>query len=156
MGRLRFPSAVLVFIAAAHAQTVAGVVRGVIADPSGGYVPGTTVTLTRQETGARRSAISDARGEFTITAVPPGEYSLEVERQGFLKYARGLAVEVNQDQEIRVEMGLAAAGAVTIEVAGIAPPVRTESPAITTLSSRRTQITVVDRILSRIVRVTLV
>jgi hypothetical protein len=130
MGPLRSTIAVLLFIAAAHAQTVAGVVRGVIADPSGGCVPGATVTLTRQETGAQRSAIGDARGEFTITALPPGEYRLEAEHQGFLTYARRLTVEVNQDQEIRVELGLAAAGAVTIEVAGIAPPVRVESPAM--------------------------
>ena len=53
MGCFRFTFAVLVFIAAAHAQTVAGVVRGVIADPGGAQVPGATVTLTSQETGVR-------------------------------------------------------------------------------------------------------
>jgi len=127
MSRLKFTIAVLVFIAAAHAQTVAGVVRGVIADPSGGQVPGATVTLTSQETGARRSATSDARGEFTIAAVPPGEYRLEAEHQGFLKYAQTLMMEVDQDRDVRVEMGLATASTQTIEVAGIAPLVRTES-----------------------------
>ena len=88
MGRLIFTIAVLVFIAGAHAQTVAGVVRGVIADPSGGHVPGATVTLTSQETGVRRSAASDAYGDFAITAVPPGEYRLEVEHRGFLNTFR--------------------------------------------------------------------
>jgi len=130
MGGSRFIFAVLVFIAAAHAQTVAGAIRGVIADPSGGQVPGAAVTLTSRETGARRSAASDARGEFTITAVAPGEYRLEAEHQGFLKYARTLTMEVNQDQDVRLEMGLATAGKVTIEVAGIAPLVRAESPAM--------------------------
>src|ERR1039458_3167835 len=130
MRRFKFTIALLVFIAAAHAQTVASAVRGVIADPSGGHVPAATVTLTSQETGARRSSASDARGEFTITAVPPGEYRLEVEHQGFLKYVQTLTMEVNQDRDIRVEMGLAMAGKVTIEVAGVAPLVRTESPAM--------------------------
>jgi hypothetical protein len=101
MGCFRFTIAVLVFSAAAHAQTVAGAVRGVIADPSGGQVPGATVTLTSRETGARRSAASDARGEFTITAVPPGAYRLEVEHQGFLKYARTLTMEVPWPQRER-------------------------------------------------------
>src|ERR1017187_817313 len=112
---LRFTIAVLVFMAAAHAQTVAGVVRGVITDPSGGQVPAAAVTLINQETGARRSRASDGRGAFTITAVPPGGYHLEVEHQGFLKYARTLVMEVNQDQDLHVEIGLAMAGTQTIE-----------------------------------------
>jgi len=130
MGRLRSTIAVLAFIAAAQAQTVAGVVRGVIADPSGGHVPGAAITLTSRETHARRSATSDARGEFTIPAVPPGEYRLEAEHQGFLKYAETLLMEVNQDRDLHVQIALAMAGTETIEVAGIAPLVRTESPSM--------------------------
>jgi hypothetical protein len=130
MGHLRLAIAVIAWVGTANAQTVAGVVRGVIADPSGAHVSGTTVTLTRQETGAQRSAVSDARGEFTITAVPPGEYRLEAEHQGFLKNARTLIVEVDRDQDIHVELSLDAAGKVTVDVAGIAPLVRPESPAM--------------------------
>jgi hypothetical protein len=130
MRRFKFSFAVLVFIAAAHAQSVAGTLRGVIADPSGGHVPAAAVTLTSQETGARRSAASDAQGEFTITAVPPGEYRLEAEHEGFVKYSRTLTVEVDQGQDLRVEMGMAMAGKETIEVAGTAPLLRTESPAM--------------------------
>jgi hypothetical protein len=39
-------------------------------------------------------------------------------------------MEVNQDQDVHVEMGLAMAGTETIEVAGIAPLVRPASPAM--------------------------
>jgi len=130
MSHLGLAIAVIVLIGMAHAQSVAGVVRGVIADPSGAHVSGATITLTRQETGAQRSAVSDARGEFTISTVPPGEYRLEAEHQGFSKYARTLIVEVDQDQDLRVELGLDAAGKVTVDVAGIAPLVRPESPAM--------------------------
>ena len=130
MGLSRLAIAVIVLIGTAHAQTIAGVVRGVIVDPSGAHVSGATVTLTRQETGAQRSAASDAQGEFTITGVAPGEYRLEAQHQGFLKYTRTLIVEVDQDQKIRVELGLDAAGKVTVDVAGIAPLVRPESPAM--------------------------
>ena len=130
MGHLRLAVAAIFLMGTADAQTVAGVVRGLILDPSGAHVSGTTVTLTRQETGVQRSAVSDARGEFTITAVPPGEYRLEAERAGFLKYARTLIVEMDQDQDLRVELGLDAAGKVTVAVAGIAPLVRPESPAM--------------------------
>jgi hypothetical protein len=100
----------------------------VIRDPQGGYVSGATVTLSSQETGARRSAASDARGEFTITAVPPGEYRLEAQHQGFVKYAQALTMEVNSG--LHMEIGMARLGTDTIEVSGVAPLVRTESSAM--------------------------
>jgi len=127
VGRLGFAIALIACIGTAHAQTVAGAVSGLILDPSGAPVPGATVTLTRQETGAQKSATSDARGEFTITAVAPGEYRLEAEHQGFLHYVRTLVMEVDQQQDLRVDLALDAAGKVTVEVPGIAPLVRTES-----------------------------
>jgi hypothetical protein len=116
------------FVAGMHAQTVTGIVSGVIRDAAGGYISQTTVTLTSRDTGAHRSAVSDARGEFAITTVAPGEYRLEAEHQAFLKYSQTLVMEVNQ--EIRVEIGLALAGKDTVEVTAIAPLVRTESPAM--------------------------
>jgi hypothetical protein len=128
MSPSRFAIAVAVFVASVHAQTTAGVVRGAITDPAGGPVPGARVTLTSLETGAQRSAVGDERGEFTIASVPPGEYRLKAEHQGFLKYAQTLTMEVHE--EIRVEIGLAMAGADTIEVTGTAPLVRTESAAM--------------------------
>jgi hypothetical protein len=128
MDRLSLPLAFLLFIASAYAQTVTGVISGVIADPSGARVPGATVTLTRPATSARRTVTSNARGEFTIAAVPPGEYRLEAEHQGFVKYAQNLVTEV--DQETHVDIGLALSGADTVEVAGVAPLLRTESTSI--------------------------
>ena len=122
--------ALLVLVETAHAQSVVGAVSGVIRDPSGARVPGAAVTLTRQETGVQRTATSDARGEFTIAAVAPGEYRLQAEHQGFLRYVRTLIVEVDQRQDLRVDLALEAAGKVTVEVAGIAPLVRPESPAM--------------------------
>ena len=130
LGRLGFAIALIVLIGTAHAQTVVGAVSGVIRDPSGARVPGTAVTLTRQETGAKRIATSDARGEFTIAAVAPGEYRLQAEHQGFLRYVRTLIVEVDQQQDLRVDLALEAAGKLTVEVAGIAPLMRLESPAM--------------------------
>jgi len=125
---LTLATAVLAFIAAAHAQSVAGVVGGVITDQRGDRVPGAAVTLTNRETGVERGAASDSRGEFTIASVPPGEYRLEAQRQGFLKYGQTLTMEVGE--EIRVEIGLAMAPADTVEVTGIAPLVRAQSSAM--------------------------
>ncbi len=132
-GRVGLPGlalAALALVGAARAQTVAGVVRGAVVDPSGARVPETTVTLTRLETGAQRSAASDARGEFTMAAVAPGEYRLDAEHRGFVRYARTLVVQVDREQDLRVELALEAAGTVIVDVAGMAPLLRPEAPAM--------------------------
>ena len=47
--------------------------QGVVADPSGAYIPGASVSLLSGGTIAR-SAESDANGKYTITAIKPGKY----------------------------------------------------------------------------------
>jgi hypothetical protein len=130
LGRAGLAIAVVLLIGAAHAQTVAGVVRGVVADPSGAHVPGTAISLTSRETGAQRSATGDAQGEFAITAVAPGDYLLEAQHQGFVRYARELVVQVDQELHLRLELSLDAAGPATVDVPAIAPLLRPESPAM--------------------------
>lgn len=104
-----------------------------ITDQRGDRVPGAAVTLTNRETGVERGAASDSRGEFTIASVPPGEYRLEAQRQGYLKFGQTLTMEVGE--EIRVEIGLATAPAATIEVTGVAPLVRAEASAMGAIST---------------------
>ena len=129
MSPLKFATPVLFFIAAAYAQTTAGVVRGAITDPAGAMVPGAKVTLTSQDTGARQSATSDERGEFTIASVSPGEYRLEAESSGFKKLARTLMIEVGD--QIRVDFRLEVGGEGGIIWQPALPPmVHADSPAM--------------------------
>jgi len=48
-------------------------------------VPGTTVTATNKATNASRSTTTNESGEYTITQLPPGQYGVTVEAQGFSK-----------------------------------------------------------------------
>ncbi|MCX6634326.1 MAG: carboxypeptidase regulatory-like domain-containing protein [Acidobacteria bacterium] len=72
----------------AAAQQVSGSIVGTVTDNTGAVVPGAAVTLIHQETGAIRSVQSDAQGDFSFNAVPPGAYSLTVEHAGFKKYEK--------------------------------------------------------------------
>jgi outer membrane receptor protein involved in Fe transport len=69
------------------AQDVTGSVRGIVVDQQGGVVPGATVTAKSQTTGADRATTSDDSGNFTITKLNPGKYTLTVEKAGFKKKA---------------------------------------------------------------------
>jgi len=79
---------VLFGVSAAPGQQVTGSIVGTVTDNSGAVVPGASLTLTHQETGVSRNTQSDAHGDFTFNALPPGAYSLTVEQPGFKKYAQ--------------------------------------------------------------------
>ena len=75
--------AVLVFSAAASGQTITGSISGAVADATGGYIPGATVTIVSDKTGQVRTSPTSEEGRFTFAALQPGGYSLKVEKQGF-------------------------------------------------------------------------
>ena len=63
------------------AQT--GTIAGVVQDASGGVLPGVTVTITSQERGFVRSAVSDEQGRYVFAAVSIGNYTVEATLAGF-------------------------------------------------------------------------
>jgi iron complex outermembrane receptor protein len=65
------------------AQSPDGGVSGVVRDSSGGAVPGASVTVTNDQTGASQSAVSAPDGSFAVTGLAPGAYTVEVKLRGF-------------------------------------------------------------------------
>ncbi len=89
------------------AQVTASI-SGRVEDPSGGGVQGATVTVTSLETGATRSATTDASGSYQILSLPLGQQELKAEKQGFKAVVRtGINLEVGQDAvaNLRLEVG---------------------------------------------------
>lgn len=66
---------------AVRAQAGTGAITGVVRDPSGGVIPGATVTVASGE--LRRTAVTNANGTFRIAPVPPGTYRIEATLAGF-------------------------------------------------------------------------
>ncbi len=54
-------------------------------DPSGGALPGATITITNKVTGAVRTEVTESDGSFTLRDLEPGRYNVTVELQGFQK-----------------------------------------------------------------------
>src|SRR5436305_273768 len=54
-------------------------IRGNVQDPSGGVLPGATVTVTNTGTKAVQTAVTDERGQYQFAALFPGTYDLRVE-----------------------------------------------------------------------------
>lgn len=60
-----------------------GQILGHVTDPSNAAVPGATVELTNLRTNARWTVQSNGEGIYVAPSLPPGEYRLRAEAQGF-------------------------------------------------------------------------
>src|SRR5215475_988650 len=67
----------------AFAQGDRGVITGVVIDPDGNAVEGATVNAKNIATGAIVSAVSSAKGDFTISGLAAGNYDLATPTLGF-------------------------------------------------------------------------
>jgi hypothetical protein len=116
----------LVAVSVASAQTFTGGVRGTVQE-SGGIVPGVTVQLINQETGATREAVSNEQGAYNFAAVPPGNYTVRAALTGFRTY-ESTNVRVGAQQFVTLDVTLEV-GALeeTITVTGAAPLIDTSN-----------------------------
>jgi hypothetical protein len=60
-----------------------GAIEGTITDPSGGVIPGVTVTLTSADTNQTRIVTSSADGTYKFALLPPGAYNARFAANGF-------------------------------------------------------------------------
>jgi iron complex outermembrane recepter protein len=67
----------------ALAQTGDGKVTGVVRDSSGAAVPGATVTVKNDATGATQTTVTANDGTYSVANLPLGDYTVEVQLRGF-------------------------------------------------------------------------
>ncbi|MDE0104508.1 MAG: TonB-dependent receptor [Bryobacterales bacterium] len=102
-GRLTLPF--LLASLAAFSQTQTATVRGTVSDASGAVIPGAVLTLTNVDQNRPWSAESNAAGAYVFQQIPPGNYSLLVEAEGFKGHQRpSFILQVAQVAEIDVPL----------------------------------------------------
>ena len=72
----------------AAAQAVTGTISGTVVDQQGSVIPGATVTIVNEATNETRVSVTDARGDFQVTNLQPGRYTVRVELESFRTYER--------------------------------------------------------------------
>jgi len=118
----------LLAAASLFAQSSVGIVRGTVKDPSGGVLPGATVRLSHAPD-ADRTTVTDAKGEFSFVALPPGPYTITVALSGFTQVTRQLAVQAGAVVRLSLELrvgGLEESVAVT----AASPTINTSTSAL--------------------------
>ena len=115
---------------AAHAQTEAATLRGVVHDATQAVVPAASVTLSNTEQNRSWNATTNDRGEYDIEQIPPGRYTLSIEAHGFKKYVQpGLTLAVNQVADVDANLELGSTSE-TVEVHAETPLLETASTAL--------------------------
>ncbi|MCC6165121.1 MAG: TonB-dependent receptor [Acidobacteria bacterium] len=93
--------------APAHAQVTTATVYGLVTDNTDAALPGAAVTLTNEATGGVLHTTSNDRGEFTLTFVPVGRYTLTVTLAGFGDYEQqGLVLAAGQVTRLSARLGV--------------------------------------------------
>ncbi len=112
------------------AQTDTSSLSGTVSDSSGAVVPNAKITVHNEATLNDREAVSNEAGNFTITNLTPGNYSMRVESPGFqTTMLNSVLVDPNIGRRIDVTMKVGdTTTSVTVEA--LANTVQTESGAV--------------------------
>ena len=116
----------------AFAQTASSSITGVVIDSGGGFVPGATVVVKSESTGAESTAVSTSNGSFTVPALNVGSYTVTVSLQGFkTAILKGVVVTAGIPATVRAVLEI---GGVTetVVVEGASEVIQTQSAAAST------------------------
>jgi hypothetical protein len=91
--------------------------RGTVYDPQRFLINGAKITISNPSTGFAKSVRTEADGAYRFPLLPPGNYQLEVEAQGFAKAAGTVSLSVGQiaDYDFHLIIGSAE---MTVTVSG--------------------------------------
>ncbi|HEX2715653.1 MAG TPA: carboxypeptidase-like regulatory domain-containing protein, partial [Candidatus Acidoferrales bacterium] len=99
-------------------QTGTSTISGVVTDPQGAFIAGANVTLTDMATNFIRKQKAGPAGVFTFALIPPGDYRVEVEAQGFKRKVLS---------QVHAVVGTAVDASVALEVGPMAETVIVEA-----------------------------
>jgi Carboxypeptidase regulatory-like domain len=111
------------------AQSDTGSINGTVTDPTGAVIPGATVTATNTDNGQKLEASSNGTGEFTILAVPRGNYKVVAAVSGFKSDSTNVVVSVTTASTIAFKLQ-PAGSTTTVEVTAATPLVDTSDATV--------------------------
>ena len=111
----------------ALAQQPTGEITGLITDVSKAAVPGAAIDAINTGTGLHWSAVSNDSGNYVLSTLPPGNYSLTVKKQGFATETH-TAIELTVSQVARLDFTLNVGSTTeTVQVTGSAALLETDT-----------------------------
>ncbi|MBI3682864.1 MAG: TonB-dependent receptor [Acidobacteria bacterium] len=117
----RFVSLLFLFAASVFAQGERATVSGIVSDSSQAIVPGAAVAVRNTANNITHRTESNVTGIYSVPALPPGEYEITVEKQGFRPF---------RQTGLRLSVGLVATVDVVLTVGTVSEVVEVEATAV--------------------------
>ena len=96
------------FVVTVQAQEL-GSVQGAVTDQTGAVIPGANVQITHEGTGRTRDAVTSDLGSFEFAALQLGEYSIQVQNEGFQTYIQqGIVLQALENLRLDIELQVGA------------------------------------------------
>ena len=109
-----------------HAQVVTVTIQGRIYDPSGAAISQGSVTVVNTATGFSRSATASDTGDYEISFLPVGDYTVTAEKAGFKKEVKKVHLDIGAsgNLDFNLAIGEASEEVSVQDVGELAEPTR--------------------------------
>lgn len=98
-----------------------GDVAGTVLDPSGAVIAEANVTVRSFATGAVRTTVTNAQGQFSVMQLELGSYEVKVEKKGFRTHTMRAEVRSGETTRLTADLVVGAATEVVTVEGGVAP-----------------------------------
>jgi hypothetical protein len=113
-------------------QETTGSLQGTVKDPSGAVIPSAKVTVTTPTLVGGKSTVTDGKGYYHFSNLPPGNYVITVDAKGFTTLKReGVVIEVGHSPSVDLPMSVGAESTV-VEVSAQGPEIDVTATSTTT------------------------
>jgi hypothetical protein len=120
----------LILAPCAQAQGITGSIAGTVSDSSGAIILGATVTVRNLNTNAVRQVATSGIGSYEITLLPPGNYSVKVDKAGFKAFEQdNITLQIDQVAQINAQLQVGSEQT-TVTVTTAPPLLQTEESSI--------------------------
>ncbi len=112
----------------ASAQSFRATLVGRVTDPGGSVVAGANVTVTQNETNFTRTVTANGDGEFVVSELQPGAYTVKIDAQGFKgAINQNVILETDQTRRFDVKLDVGSVNE-TVTVEAEPPTINSETP----------------------------
>jgi len=119
-----------------HAQGTTATLSGTVTDQNGAVIPDVSIAVINIAQGFQRSATTNGEGDFVVPLLPPGNYTVKAEHEGFTPTeVRDVVLNVNDQVVMRIHMNVGTVSQTVQIVEGSS--LINESPAVGTVVDRQ-------------------